>query len=144
GGEFGLVAAARAGDVDFGILAGEARRIPFLPLPAIAALPSSSGHSARDIVDQPVRDLAEPFNRADAGLFVKLSLCRLPGVLAGVDAALWHLPDMGLVDMLNAAGSPADENQPGRVEQHHPNAGSIGQVFVARHSVRTFVVGDLV
>ena len=57
-------------------------------------------------------DLAEFFDRADAGLFVKFALCRLPGVFAGIDAPLWHLPDMGFVDMLNAAGAPADETSP--------------------------------
>ena len=39
--------------------------------------------------------------------------------------------------MLDAAGAAADEDEPFCVEQHHADAGTVGQVFVARHSVRT-------
>ena len=39
--------------------------------------------------------------------------------------------------MLDAAGAAADEDEPICVEQHHADAGAIGQVFVARHSVTT-------
>src|ERR1700692_2548720 len=63
--ELRLVAAAGARDIDFGVLAGETHRVPFLPLAAIAALPGATGHGARDVVDQPVRDLAELLERAD-------------------------------------------------------------------------------
>jgi len=37
------VAAAGIGDVDLAVLDGEARREPFLPLAAIAALPGAAG-----------------------------------------------------------------------------------------------------
>ena len=40
-------------------------------------------------------------------------------------------------DVLDAAGAPADEDEPVPVEQHHADAGPVGQVLVARHSVRT-------
>src|SRR5919197_2151810 len=94
--EFGFVpATAGAGDIDLGVLAGKAYREPFLPLPAIAALPGTAGHGAWNIVDQPVRDLAELLHRADAGLLVKLALGRFPGIFAGIDPALRHLPDVG-------------------------------------------------
>src|SRR5262249_27646229 len=76
-------------------------------------------------------------DRADAGLFIEFALGGRPGVLAGINPALRHLPDMVLVDMLDAAGATADEDEPVAVEQHHADAGPIGQVFVARHSVRT-------
>src|SRR5436190_14275708 len=135
GDEFRLVAAAGLGDVDLGVLAGEARREPFLPLAAIASLPGAPGHGARNVVDQPVRDLAELLDRADAGLLIEFALGGRPGVLAGIDAALGHLPDMGIVDMLDTAGATADEHKPSRVEQHHADTGPVGQVFVARHSV---------
>jgi len=36
-----------------------------------------------------------------------------------------------------AAGAPANEDEPFAVEQHHADTGPVGQVFVARHSVRT-------
>src|SRR5712675_1212986 len=57
--ELSLVAAPRVRDVDLAILAGEAHGEPFLPLPAIAALPGAAGDGARNIVDQPVGDFAE-------------------------------------------------------------------------------------
>src|ERR1700724_2383498 len=69
--ELGLVAAAGAGDVDFGVLAGEANRVPFLALAAIAALPGAAGNGARNIVDQPFRDLAEFLDRAHAGFLIE-------------------------------------------------------------------------
>jgi hypothetical protein len=47
---------------------------------------------------------------------------------------------MGFVDMLDTAGSATDEDQPGCVDQHHTDTGSIGQVFVTRHSVNASCV----
>src|SRR6202035_5050121 len=93
--ELRLVAAAGARDIDLGVLAGETHRVPFLPLAAVAALPGATRHGARDVVDQPVRDLAELLDRAHAGLLVEFALGGLPGVLTGIDAALRHLPDVG-------------------------------------------------
>src|ERR1700733_3893609 len=115
--ELGLVAAAGAGDIDFLVVAGEANREPLLALAAIAALPGAPRHRARDVIGQPVRHLAELLDRADAGFLVELALGGFPGVLAGIDAALRHLPDMGIIDMLDAAGAAADEDTPGAVEQ---------------------------
>src|SRR4029079_1176784 len=97
--EFGLVAAAGARDIDLAILAGEAYRVPFLPLPAIAALPGAPRNGARNIVDQPIGDFAELLDRSHAGFLVQLALRGGPGILAGIDAALRHLPDMGFIDM---------------------------------------------
>src|SRR6478609_8022605 len=131
--EFGLVSAAGTRNVDFSVLAGKAYREPFLSLPAVAALPGASCHGAWNVVDQPIRDFAEFLHRADAGFLVKLALGGLPGVLAGIDAALRHLPDMGFIDMLDAAGAAANEDQPGRIDQHHADAGPVWQVLVARH-----------
>src|ERR1700688_396681 len=136
GDELCLVAAAGTGDIDLGILAGEAHRVPFLPLAAIAAFPGASGDGAGNVVDQPVGDLAELLDRTDAGLFIEFALGGLPGILAGIDPALRHLPDVGVVDMFDAAGAASDEDEPCRGDQHHADACSIGQVFVARHSVR--------
>src|SRR6516225_10356364 len=62
--ELGLVATpAGACDIDFGVLAGKAHRKPLLPLAAIAALPGPACHRARNVIDQPVADLGEPFHR---------------------------------------------------------------------------------
>src|SRR6185312_15457779 len=132
--EFRLVAAAGARDVDFGVLAGEAHREPFLALAAIAALPGTPGDRARDVVDQPVADFGELLHRPHAGLHVELAAGGIPGVFAGIDAALRHLPDMGVVDMLDAAGTAADEDQPVAVDQHDADAGAIGQILITRHS----------
>jgi len=133
--EFGLVAApGGARNVDLGVLAGESHREPFLALAAIAPFPGAPGHGARNVVDQPVTDLGALFDRADVGFFIELALGSVPGVLAGIDAALRHLPDMGVVDVLDAAGAPADEDQPVPVDQHDADAGSVGQILVTRHS----------
>src|SRR5215475_6366326 len=74
--EFSLVTAAGARDIDLVVLAGEADGEPFLALAAIAALPGAPRHGARDVVDQPVGDLAELLHRTHAGLLVKLALGR--------------------------------------------------------------------
>src|SRR5262249_8518556 len=86
--ELGLVPAARACNIDFGILPRETHRNPFLSLSAIASLPGAACHGARNVIDQPVGDLADLFNRANAGLLVKLALGGCPGILARVDPAL--------------------------------------------------------
>src|SRR5579872_131966 len=132
--ELGLVAARRVLDIDLAVLAREAHGEPFLPLAAIASLPGAARYRARDVVGQPVRDFAQLLDRADAGLLIELALGGFPGILAGIDAALRHLPDMGLVDMLDAARAATDEDQPLLVDQHHADAGSIGQIFIARHA----------
>src|SRR6266478_5764065 len=135
--ELRLVAtAAGTRHIDLVVLAGEANRVPFLPLAAIAALPGAPGNGAWNVIDQPVRDLAELLDRADTGFLVELALRGLPGVLAGIDAALRHLPNVGFVDVFDAAGAATDEDEPFRVDQHHADACSVGQVFVARHSVK--------
>src|SRR2546423_6979772 len=53
-----------------------------------------------------------------------------------IDPALRHLPDVRFVHMLDAAGAATDEDEPRWVDQHHADACSIGQVFVARHPPR--------
>src|SRR5260221_11867737 len=135
--ELGLVATPGGRRVDLAVLAGEAHGEPFLPLPAIAALPGAAGDGARNIVDQPVGDLAELLHRADAGFLVELALRRRPGIFAGIDATLRHLPDVGFIAMFDTAGPAADEDQPRCVDQHHADAGPVRQVFIARHSVTT-------
>src|SRR6187549_701835 len=51
-----VAAAAGTRDIDLVVLAGEANRVPFLPLAAIAALPGAPGNGAWNVIDQPVRD----------------------------------------------------------------------------------------
>src|SRR5687767_3223652 len=53
--EFRLVRTpARGEDVDLAVIAGEAQRIPFLRLPAVAPLPDLLGDIRRQIVGQPL------------------------------------------------------------------------------------------
>src|SRR5262245_30655066 len=59
GHEFRLVAASGMRDVDLGLLASEAQREPLLGLAAVFALPRLAHEVARDVVAQPLRDLAE-------------------------------------------------------------------------------------
>src|SRR5713226_5087850 len=70
--ELRLVAtAAGTRHIDLVVLAGEANRVPFLPLAAIAALPGAAGNGAWNVIDQPVRDLAKFLDRADTGFLVE-------------------------------------------------------------------------
>src|SRR5690242_15717162 len=82
--EFRLMAAAGVGDVDFAVLAGEAHREPLLPLAAIATFPGASGDGSWNVVDQPIADLAELFDRADAGFLIEFAPGRFPGVFTGI------------------------------------------------------------
>jgi len=43
---------------------------------------------------------------------------------------------MAVVDVLDAAGAAADEYQALIVDQHHPDAGSVGQILITRHSAK--------
>src|SRR6516225_11883993 len=108
--KLGLVSASGACDIDLGILAGEAQGEPFLPLAAVAPLPGTPGDGARNVVDQPLGDLAELFHGADVGFLIEFALGGLPGILAGINTALRHLPDVGLVHMFDAASAPPDED----------------------------------
>src|SRR6266436_7387409 len=71
GDEFGLMGASRRRNVDLDIVAGEAQRIPLLGLAAIPATPCLADDIARDVVGEPVVNLAETLDRADAGLLVE-------------------------------------------------------------------------
>ena len=81
------------------------------------------------------RDLAELLDRADAGFLVELAQRRLVGILAVVDAALRHLPDVGGVGVLGPVGAAADEDEAVAVEHHHAGAGPVGQGFEGGHCI---------
>src|SRR5580700_8908049 len=121
GDEFGVVGAAAGGrDVDLAIITGEAQCKPLLGLAAVFAAPGPADDFARDVVGEPVRDFTEPLDRTDAGLLVEFAQARRPWVFAGIDAALRHLPDMGLVDVLGPLGTAADEDEAGRIDDRKP------------------------
>ncbi len=126
-------AAAGMHDIDLAFRAGEAQRVPFLFLPAVFAAPGLADDVARNVVSEPVRDLAELIDRADAGFFIELAQRGLVGVFVLVDAALRHLPDMRHVDMFGAAGAAADEHLALAVEHHDAGARAVGQRFIRGH-----------
>src|SRR4029078_7155444 len=120
------------------VLAGEAQRIPLLRLAAVLALPSLAADLFGYVVDQPSPDLAELFDRLDAGFLVELAQRRRIGLFAVVDAALRQLPDMGPIDVLRAIGSSADENQALTIDNAQAGAGAIRQGFVFWHGLSVF------
>src|SRR5687767_7403431 len=81
-------------DVDLAVGAGEAQRVPLLLLPAIFSSPSEADDLAPNVIGEPLGDLAELLHGADTGFLIKLAQRGLVGILALVDAALRHLPDM--------------------------------------------------
>src|ERR1700733_5031898 len=103
------MAAAGMRDVDLALHAGESQRVPFLGLAAVFAAPGLPDDVARDVVGQPVLDLAEALDRADVCFLVELAQRRRPGVFAGIDAALRHLPGMGRIHMLRPMAALPDE-----------------------------------
>src|SRR6266700_1881802 len=130
--EFRLVT-SRVIDVDLAVIAGEAHREPPLCLSAIFALPGLADDLARDVVGEPVPHLGQLFHRADIGLLVQLAPRGRPWLLPRVDAALWHLPGIGLIDVLRAAEALADKDAAGAVEHHDTDARPIGQGFERGH-----------
>ena len=120
-------------DVDFATFSGETQREPFLRLSAIASFPGVAGDGFGNVIGQPVADLAELFDRANICFFIKLAQRRPIGVLIGIDAALRHLPDMRLVDVLQPFLAPADEDLALAVENGKAGAGAIGQIFEGGH-----------
>src|SRR5690242_10422024 len=100
------------GDVDVGIAAGEGEGEPLLHLALPASFPVPRMHCLRHVVGHPVAALAQQQRLGRADLLTKLAARRLDGRLALVDAALRHLPGVGLVQPL------ADEHAPAGPDQH--------------------------
>src|SRR5262245_7090819 len=131
--EFRLVAAGRVRDVDLALVAGEAQRVPSLRLSAILALPGLADDVARNVVGEPLLDRAEPLDRADVGLLVKLAQRRRPRILAAIDPALRHLPHMRFVDVLRPFKAATDEDAAVAIEDGHSHARTIGKRFESGH-----------
>ena len=121
--------------VDLVVVSGKAHGEPFLRLAAVFALPRLAHDFTRNVVFQPVSDLAEPFHRADIGLFAQFPHRRRPRLFAFIDAALRHLPRMREVDMFRPVDAPADEHQALAIEQNDANAGTIGEIFEAHWQI---------
>jgi len=51
------------------------------------------------------------------------------GILAGVDAALRHLPGVTIGGRIGIRAASADENQAILVDQHHADTGAVGQIL---------------
>ena len=118
-------------DIDFTFLPGKAHRKPFLRLSAIFALPGPADQLTGNVVAQPFGDFAEPLDRADIGFLVQFAQRGRPGVLAGIDAALRHLPGMPNIDVLRSVDALADKRAAVAIEQHNADAGTVGQIFNA-------------
>ena len=76
--------------------------------------------------------------RRNAGFFGQFAQRGGLRVLAGVDAALGHLPRLDL-----AIEALADKGHPGGVEQHDADAGAIGQargVVALAHAVASAII----
>ena len=116
-------------NVDFAFRADEAHREPFLRLAAIFAFPDLAHDVARNIVVQPIRNLADALHRADVGLLAQFPQRRRPRLFTVIDAALRHLPSMGEVDMLGPFNAAADKNLAVAIEQHDADTGTIGEIF---------------
>src|SRR3546814_3224875 len=84
----------RGGNVDVAVAALEAGEVPFLALPAIAAPPHLVGEVGRQVVGQPAAAFGDHLGlvRRDADLLAHFTDHCRQRVLAGIDAALRHLP----------------------------------------------------
>jgi hypothetical protein len=110
-------------EIDLALRAPEAQRKPFLLLAAVAALQGEADEVRRQVIGQPFGMLAQHFCIARADFLFELAQGGGARVFAGIDAALRHLPGLdALVDPL------ADEDAAFAVEQHHADAGTIGQL----------------
>ena len=127
------MAAGRVHHVDLAVLAGEAQGVPFLRLAAIAPAPCLGGDIRRQVVGEPAARFRKQLDRPDAGLLGKLAQRGLERILAGVEAALRHLPDVREVDVLGPVEPAADEDAAITVEHHGADAGAIRKIFIAGH-----------
>jgi hypothetical protein len=135
--EFGMFVS----QVNIGIFANKAHREPDLLLAAIPAAPHAAGDFDRQIVT--VQDLAlgDDLGFAGADFLAELAPRRLARRLAGVDAALRHLPCRQPRRHVDAA---AGENQPRAVDQDDADPGSvIGKRIDAGGSAQLFAVRPL-
>src|SRR3974377_2068219 len=130
-GKFRHVRAVRMLDVDFAFLSGKAHCKPFLRLSAIFALPGLADQIAWNVVAQPFGDFTEPLDRADVGFLAQLAQRGPPRILAGIDAALRHLPGMSEINVLRPVDTLADKRAAVAIEQHNADAETVGQIFNA-------------
>src|SRR6185437_15402561 len=108
--ELRLMAAGWRGYVDLALFAGETQGVPLLLLSAIFPAPGLADDVMRDVVIDPIGNLAELLHRTDVRLLVQFPQRGRERFLAFVDAALRHLPDMRQVDVLRSAGAASDED----------------------------------
>src|SRR5215471_7958396 len=127
------MAATGRRDVDLALLAGKTQRVPLLGLAAIFATPRPADDVARNVVREPLADFAEAFDRAHAGFLIKLAQRRRPWVLATINAALWHLPNMRFIDVFRPLGATAYEDEPGPIKHHDTHARPIRQILETGH-----------
>ena len=60
-------------DIDLTLRSDKAEGIPLLFLPSVLAFPGLADDLARNVVVEPIRDLAELLDRPDIGFFIELA-----------------------------------------------------------------------
>ena len=83
----------------------------------------------RDVVCEPFRNVTEALHRSHIRLFAQLAQSGWPRILAGIDAALRQLPNVGIVDVFGAADAAADKSVTGAIEHHEAGAKAVGTIF---------------
>src|SRR5690606_8071146 len=79
-------------DVDLALIAPETEGDPFLPLAAISSAPRHPDQVSGKIIGQPAVCLGQKLGRDDVRFLVQFAEGGCQRLLAGVDAALRHLP----------------------------------------------------
>ena len=117
--------------MDVGIVAGKARQEPVLALAAIAPFPQLADQVVGQVVKHFLARLGDQGDVAflHPGFFPQLAQRGFAQVFAIIDSALRHLPvDPALVGLAAGVDPATDKGLAGRVDHHHANAGTVGQV----------------
>jgi hypothetical protein len=127
------------GEVDVRVRAGEPHREPFLAIATVPVAHHPMGNLVRDIVMKPNTTFRQNFCLAGANLLLQLAPYRLSRGLAGIYAALRHLPQGEAWRHVDAA---SNEDQVPTVEQHDSNARSVARKLVLWQIITAIIFMD--